>query len=240
MDGHNYRLTGITSAHPSAVVWTVPFVLAVGAMIGAINGIGVVIVGLPAIVMTLAMNGILQAVALVYSSGTPTGVAPTSLQWFMSGRLGGLAPAAWALVIFAVFATLLLSRTTFGRRLYAVGNSQEAARLSGVNVGRVLIGAYAISGLCSAIVGVMLAGFATMASLGMGDPFLLPSIAVVVVGGTLISGGQGHYLGILGGALLQTAISTLFAGATLPPATRDIILGVIVLFAIIALRERRS
>jgi ribose transport system permease protein len=233
-------LTGITSANPSATPWAIPFVLAVGTLVGAVNGVGIVIVGLPAIVMTLAMNGVLQAVALVYSNGTPTGVAPTSLQWFMTGRLGGLAPSAWSLILFAVFATLLLSRTTFGRRLYAVGNSQEAARLSGVGVGRVLIGVYALSGLCSAIVGVMLAGFATMASLGMGDPFLLPSIAVVVVGGTLISGGQGHYLGIFGGALLLTAISTLFAGTTLPPATRDIILGIIVLFAIIALRERKS
>jgi ribose transport system permease protein len=233
-------LTGITSANPTATAWAIPFVLAIGALIGAANGIGIVVLGLPAIVMTLAMNGILQAVALVYSNGTPTGVAPTSLQWFMTGRLVGLAPSAWALVIFAIFATLLLSRTTFGRRLYAVGNSQEAARLSGVGVGRVLIGVYALSGLCSAIVGVMLAGFATMASLGMGDPFLLPSIAVVVVGGTLISGGQGHYLGILGGALLLTAISTLFAGTTLPPATREIILGIIVLVAIIALRESRS
>jgi ribose transport system permease protein len=233
-------LTGLTSAHPAAAAWAIPFVLAVGALVGAVNGIGIVIVGLPAIVMTLAMNGILQAIALVYSSGTPTGVAPTSLQWFMTGQLGGLAPVAWSLVLFAVLATLLLSRTTFGRRLYAVGNSQEAARLSGVGVGRVLIGVYTISGLCSAIVGIMLAGFATMASLGMGDPFLLPSIAVVVVGGTLISGGQGHYLGILGGALLLTAISTLFAGTTLPPATREIILGIIVLSAIIALREHKS
>jgi ribose transport system permease protein len=233
-------LTGITSAHPAATAWAIPLVLAVGVLVGTVNGIGIVILGLPAIVMTLAMNGILQAVALVYSSGTPTGVAPTWLQWFMSGRIGGLAPVAWSLILFVLFATVLLSRTTFGRRLYAVGNSQQAARLSGVGVGRVLIGVYTLSGLCSAIVGVMLAGFATMASLGMGDPFLLPSIAVVVVGGTLISGGQGHYLGILGGALLLTAISTLFAGTTLPPATRDIILGIIVLLAIIALRERRS
>ena len=233
-------LTGITSANPAAIAWAIPFVLAIGALIGAANGIGVVVLGLPAIVMTLAMNGIIQAVALVYSNGTPTGVAPVSLQWFMTGKLVGLAPSAWALIIFAIFATLLLSRTTFGRRLYAVGNSQEAARLSGVGTGRVLIGVYALSGLCSAIVGVMLAGFATMASLGMGDPFLLPSIAVVVVGGTLISGGQGHYLGILGGALLLTAISTLFAGTTLPPATREIILGIIVLVAIIALRESKS
>jgi ribose transport system permease protein len=190
--------------------------------------------------MTLAMNGILQTAALVYSNGTPVGFAPRWLQWFMSGKFWGLAPAAWSLLIFALFATLLLSRSTFGRRVYAVGSSQEAARLSGVRVGLVLILVYALSGLCSAIVGVMLAGFATMASLGMGDPYLLPSIAVVVVGGTLITGGQGHYFGILGGALLLTVITTLFAGTTLPQATRDIILGFIVLVAIVALRERRS
>jgi ribose transport system permease protein len=103
----------------------------------------------------------------------------------------------------------------------------------------VLVAVYALSGLCSAVVGIMLSGFATMASLGMGDPFLLPSIPVVVVGGTLVTGGQGHYLGILGGCVLLTAISTLFAGTTLPQATRDIMLGVIVLIAIITLASAR-
>ena len=72
----------------------------------------------------------------------------------------------------------------------------------------------------------------------MGDPYLLPSIAVVVVGGTLITGGQGRYFRSPGGALLLTVITTLFAGTTLPQATRDIILGFIVLLAIIALRQR--
>jgi len=231
-------LTGITAGSPSAVVWAIPLVLAVGALIGVVNGIGIVFVGLPAIVMTLAMNGILQTAALVYSNATPVGEAPRSLQWFMTGRVGGLAPAAWSLILFVIVATLLLNRTTFGRRLYAVGNSRQAAQLSGVGVGFVLVAVYSLSGLCSAMVGITLSGFATMASLGMGDPFLLPSIAVVVVGGTLVTGGQGHYLGILGGCVLLTAISTLFAGTTLPQATRDIMLGVIVLIAIIALRER--
>jgi ribose transport system permease protein len=231
-------LTGITAASPSTVAWAIPLVLAVGTLIGAVNGIGIALVGLPAIVMTLAMNGILQTASLVYSNATPVGEAPRSLQWFMTGRVGGLAPAAWSLIIFVILATLLLSRTTFGRRLYAVGNSQQAAQLSGIRVGSVLVAVYALSGLCSAVVGIMLSGFATMASLGMGDPFLLPSIAVVVVGGTLVTGGQGHYLGILGGCVLLTAISTLFAGTTLPQATRDIMLGVIVLIAILTLRER--
>jgi ribose transport system permease protein len=233
-------LTGITSHNPELTAWAIPIVLSVGLFTGVINGLGIVVFGLPAFVMTLAMNGILQTAALVYSNATPVGLAPRWLQWFMAGKLLGLAPIAWSLVLFALISILLLSRTTFARRLYAIGNSSEAARLSGVRVGLVLVCVYALSGLCSAIVGVMLAGFATMASLGMGDPYLLPSIAVVVVGGTRITGGQGHYFGILGGAVLLTVITTLFAGTTMPPATRDMILGFIVLIAIIALRERNS
>ncbi len=94
------------------------------------------------------------------------------------------------------------------------------AALSGISVGHTLIGVYMLSGLCSAIVGVMLTGFSGQASLGMGDDYLLPSIAVVVIGGTLITGGRGHYLGMLGGALLLTTLQTLLAGTT-PPSLRD-------------------
>jgi ribose transport system permease protein len=96
-----------------------------------------------------------------------------------------------------------------------------------------------LSGLCSAIVGVMLTGFSGQASLGMGDEYLLPSIAVVVIGGALITGGRGHYLGMLGGVLLLTALQTLLAGTTLPYATRAILFGLVVLGAVMALRDRR-
>ena len=78
------------------------------------------------------------------------------------------------------------------------------------------------------------------AFLGMGDPYLLPSIAVVVVGGALITGGRGHYLGVFGGALLLTALGTLLAGTTVPPAVRDIINGLVVLAAVITLRDKKA
>ena len=134
---------------------------------------------------------------------------------------------------------MLLGRTTFGRRVYAVGNSVRVAYLSGVNVSGTLIDAYVLSGLCSALVGVLLAGFNGQASLGMGDQYLLPSIAVVVVGGTLITGGRGHYLGMLGGVLLLTALQTLLAGSTLPFAVRGIVYGLVLLGAVVMLRDRQ-
>ena len=97
-----------------------------------------------------------------------------------------------------------------------------------------------LSGLCAALAGILLTGFSGQASLGMGDDYLLPSIAAVVVGGGLITGGRGHYLGMLAGVLLLTALQTLLAGSNLPYATRAILYGLVVLGAVIALRERRA
>jgi len=177
---------------------------------------------------------------LIYCNGTPSGFASPAQRWFMTGHLAGLTPVVWFLALFVLFALLLLNRTVFGRRIYAVGNSALVARLSAVGVGGTLIGVYALSGLCGALVGILLSGFSGQASLGMGDDYLLPSIAVVVVGGTLITGGRGHYIGMLGGVLLLTALSTLLAGTTLPSAVRDIIFGLVVLSAVLAMRERNA
>ena len=85
-----------------------------------------------------------------------------------------------------------------------------------------------------------IAGVSSQAFYGMGDPYLLSSIAVVVLGGTLITGGRGHYLGIFGGAILFTALGIMLSGTVLPEAVRNIIYGIVVLGAIIALRERRA
>lgn len=231
---------GLISGSDAATAWAVPFGLLLGTALGALNGAGIVVLGLPPIVMTLAMNGLLQGAALVCSGGTPAGFASPVERWFMTGRLGGVTPVIWFLVPFVAAAVLLLGRTPFGLRLYAVGNSPLVAKLSGVGVGGTLVGAYALSGFCAALVGVLLSGFSGQASLGMGDDYLLPSIAAVVVGGALITGGRGHYLGMLGGALILTALSTLLAGTTLPSAVRNIIFGLVVLGAVLALRERNT
>jgi ribose transport system permease protein len=233
-------VAGFAQGTAASAIWAVPLVLLIGAATGFLNGTGVVIFGLPPIVVTLGMNGILQGVALLYSGGTPSGFAPPSIRWVMTGHLLGVAPVIWLILIFIVLASLLLTRTPFGRRIYAVGNSQRVARLAGVNVGRTIILVYMLSGLCAALVGIMLSGFSGQASLGMGDDYLLPSIAVVVVGGTLITGGRGSYIGMVGGVLLLTALQTLLAGTTTPPAIREILYGAVVLAAVVALRDRVS
>jgi len=233
-------LAGMVQGSDAALIYALPTVLGVAVLIGIANGLGVVWLGLSPIVVTLATNGMLQGAALLYSGGTPAGFSSPMLRWFMTAKFLGITPVNYFLAAFVVFAVLFLSRTSFGRRVYGIGNGLRVAKLSGIATDRTLVGVYVISAVCSGLVGILLTGFSGQASLGMGDDYLLPSIAVVVVGGALITGGRGHYLGMLGGALLLTALQTLLAGSTLPYATRAIIYGIVVLGAVIALRDRRE
>ena len=233
-------LAGVVNGSDVALMYALPLVLLMSLVIGFANGVGIVYLGISPIVMTLAMNGILQGAALLYSQGTPAGFSAPLLRSFMTGRFLGMTPVVPVLVLFIIGAVVLLSRTPFGRRVYGIGNGERAARLSGISVEKTLILVYMLSAFCAGLVGVMLTGFSGQASLGMGDEYLLPSIAVVVVGGALITGGRGHYMGMLGGALLLTALQMLLAGTTLPYATRAILYGLVVLGAVMALRERRG
>ena len=229
---------GLIQGSNAATIWAVPLALAVGALIGFVNGLGIAALGLPPIVVTLAMNGVLQGAALLYSNGTPAGFASPALRWLMTGAVAGITPVVGLVAVFILLGVTLLGRTVFGRWVYAVGNSPRAAFLSGVGVKTTTTGVYVLSGFCAGLVGVLLTGFSGQASLGMGDDFLLPSIAVVIVGGTLITGGRGNYIGMLGGVLLLTALQTLLAGTTLSHSVRDIIYGGVVLVSVLALREK--
>jgi ribose transport system permease protein len=231
--------TSLAEGSDFRTIWVIPVVLAVGASVGLLNGVTIVLFRLPPIVVTLAMNGIIQGAALLYSNGAAAiGIAPLSVRWLMTGKVFGVTPAIFLTVAFVVFSTMLLAQTAFGRRVYAVGNSRRVARLSGVSVGTIVVLVYMLSGACSALVGILFCGFSGQASLDMGQEYLLASITVVVVGGTLITGGRGHYLGMIGGVLLLTALQTLLSGTTLPMAVRGIIFGLVVLIAVVTLRDR--
>lgn len=233
-------LTAYADGSNATAIWAVPLALALGALIGLLNGILVVGFRLSPIITTLATGSILEGVALVFSNGAPNGATPPALIWFVNGRLAGIPPVVWFLLLFVIASTVLLDRSVFGRRLRAVGQNEWIARLSGVRTDAIRVVAYVLSGFCAALVGVLLAGFTAQAYYDMGRPYLLASIAVVVLGGTSINGGRGHYLGILGGALLFTALGSMLASTSLPEAVRNIIYGFVLLGAVLMLRERQS
>ncbi|MGH7153059.1 MAG: ABC transporter permease, partial [Acetobacteraceae bacterium] len=172
--------------------------LGMGALVGLLNGLGIALLGVPAVVMTLAMNGIMEGLTLGLSGGLTCGTcasyAPPIVQAAVHGHVLGI-PAVlylWLVVIVAV--SFVLSRTRFGRSTYAIGNNARASFLAGLDVTATTVALYALSGVFAALTGIMLVGFGGQASLGMGDPYLFQSIAAVVIGGVYILGGRGLFM----------------------------------------------
>jgi ribose transport system permease protein len=127
-----------------------------------------------------------------------------------------------------VAAMFLLARTTFGRAVYAIGNRERAAYLSGARTRAVVMLAFALAGGLSAFGGVLLAGYASKAAQAMGDPYLLPAIAAVVLGGTSILGGRGSYLGTVAGVILITLLQSILSVMQIEEYGRHILYGVVI------------
>jgi ribose transport system permease protein len=190
--------------------------------------------------MTIATNGIVFGVLLVLTGGTPPGSTPGILVDVMHRTAASIPIVVFILAGFAILVSLLMSQTTFGKRVYAIGNSVQVARLSGVRIPSVTTAVYAVSGITASFTGVLLTGYAGASYLTMGDRYLLVSIAAVVVGGASIIGGRGHYLGTLGGALFLTLLASVLQSFTSAESVRQIVFGCIILVAVIAVRERRE
>ena len=135
--------------------------------------------------------------------------------------------------------TAVLLGTSFGRYVYAIGNSRDVAYLSGVPSRLVIASVYVVASLSYGVAGVMLSGWNQQASFQMGNPFLFPSIAAVVLGGTSILGGRGSYLGTVGGAALFAGIGTILAATTFPESVRDVVIGVVMLLAVVVIQRER-
>jgi ribose transport system permease protein len=220
--------------------------LGMGIMVGAANGIGVAWLGVPAVVMTLAMNGIMEGLTLGLSGGFTCGscssYAPPIIHGLAHADLLGIPDALWLWLVVIVVVSAILGLTRFGRATYALGNNSRAAFLAGVGggVGRLTVGLYAASGFFAALAGVMLVGFGGQASLGMGDPYLFTSIAAVVIGGVNILGGRGSYLGVAAGAVSLTVLVSVLLALNMPDYVRSIAYGVVILVLLLAYGRDRE
>ncbi len=204
--------------------------LLAGAAIGLVNGLGVTALGIPPLVMTLGMAGVVQGIILVVTQGQLLGGAAPSMAVFISRPLiWGIPGVVIIWIVFGALMWLLLERTTYGKQLFAVGVNRVTSRLSGVQVPVVVVATYTLSGMLAALGGFMVLGFTGSVFLNLGDPYLFPSIAAVVVGGTIMAGGAGSYFGTMSGALVLTLITSLLTALQLPEAFRLIVLGVILL-----------
>lgn len=209
----------------------IPFAVACGLGIGVVNGIGVAYLRVPSMIFTLATNAIAQGLMVVHTSGfAPQDHATPAMHAIAVDRsILGIPNAVWVWAAIGAATVVLLRRTSFGRRVYAIGNSERAVFLSRGNVTRVVITCFALSGACSAFAGVLLAGYSTRAYQAMGDPYLLPAIAAVVLGGTSILGGRGTYLGTVAGVVLVTLLQSILSIVQMPEAGRQVIYGAVII-----------
>jgi ribose transport system permease protein len=218
----------------SDVGWLAATLIALmpAAVVGLVNGIGVGIFRVHPLIMTISMGLVVSGAVNVYSRANITGGTrvPPEITWLGGQSLIGFLPNS--LLLFVPLAALILfglRRFGYGRLLYAVGDNEMAARLAGVRVRSVLVILYLISAILAGVAGLLYAGVIGSATGRLVDPYLLPSVAAVVIGGTSIFGGRGGYAGTIVGALILTVLTTLLNVLGLPEASRQILFGAIIL-----------
>lgn len=224
----------------SLVLPVLLFVLACGAAIGLINGLGIAYLKIPPFVMTLGMAGVVIGTLLVVTRGLYDGkVAPIMTNIIARDLVWGIPGMLFLWIIFGVLMTILLDRTRFGKQLFAIGVNRLTARLSGVRVDRMVVATYTIAGALAAFSGFILVGFTQNAGLLVGNQYLFPSIAAVAIGGTMLSGGKGSYFGTMAGAIVIQLITSLLTTMQLPEAIQQIVYGsILIVLLIIYGREK--
>lgn len=228
---------GFASPSPWSLAWVVVAVLCVAACVGAVNGIGVAVLGIPPFLMTLAVGIIVYSAALGITGGTPSGRGSPFLEALFSDRIFNIPLVLYLLLGFIAFCVTLQSFTPFGRKLYALGTNPLAARVAGLPVKKLTIAAFAISASSAALAGILLVGYGGGATLNMGQSYLLAPIAAVLMGGTAIQGGRGQYLGVLAASLLLTTFDTIISSVQIPQGGRTIVYGLLILIAVGSLHE---
>jgi ribose transport system permease protein len=232
----------ITLAIGDSGIFSIALLLAVTSAIGAVNGAAISILRFHPMIMTLASATILTGVMLLISGGSAVAVHSPVVIWLAQDHIAGVSVSilVWAAVALAI--SFLLRRTVIGLWMYAIGASPRASELSGVDERLVLIVVYAISGCTAGLTGVLLSGVTMQGYIGIGDPYLLMSVAAVVVGGTSILGGAGGYVGTAAGSILLTTVTSIITVIDVSAGWRSVLLGLLVLglLALYAREARRS
>lgn len=212
--GSTVALAGVMAAHfahPDSYPLVVPVVLAVviGTAVGIINGLGVAYGNIPPFIITLATMTAVRGTALIASGGSPVYGLSDSFKNISSGTIGNTIIPVLAVYFICVLCLsgFILTKTVFGRRIYAIGGNESAAAVSGINVKRMRLIIYSISGALAGFAGLLLASRTYQGSPTAGQSYELDAIAAVIIGGISMSGGSGKWYGTLIGALLLAVLA---------------------------------
>jgi ribose/xylose/arabinose/galactoside ABC-type transport system permease subunit len=232
----NIVSTSVMLGENGNILPAVAVCLALGIVVGAVNGALVAYLRVAPLIATLAMNSMLFGAALVYTGGAPHGSIAGGFKWPGQGSLFGLPASTLCWLAVGLAVAFALRRTTFGRWIYAVGANPQAARLMGVPVAATLIGAYVASSVLAVCGGLLITSYIGNPSLGIGDQFLLTSVASVVVGGTTLTGGVGSVVATIGGALFMTELVSFTNIARVATGTQYIVQGALIALSVVVYR----
>lgn len=230
----------ITNKLKIGVLPAVLIILVMSALVGVINGWLVARRKVPPFVATLFVGVVITGARLVYTQATPSGVLPEMIRVIGRDSTGPLPNAAIVFLGLALVADLVLSRTTFGRRLYAIGGNAKAAWMSGVSVNQARMVTYVISSLLAGLGGLVLAGYVGYADQWIGRGYDLDSIAAVVIGGTSLAGGRGSIRGTVAGVLLVTILLNLVLLLNLNVQWQLVVKGLVIILAVALYSIRRK
>ncbi|SLN26768.1 Ribose transport system permease protein RbsC [Roseisalinus antarcticus] len=233
----NIVATSLMLGQPENIPLAVAVCLVLALLVGLLNGVLVVVVGITPLVATLGVNSILFGAALVYTGGAPRGEAAAAFELLGTGKLLGIPAPTLIWIALAALLFVLTRLTVFGRWLYATGANPVAAKLMGVPVERVTVGAYGLSALMAAFGGLLLTAYIGSPSLGIGNQFLLTSVAAVVVGGAALTGGIGGVLATVGGAIFITELNSFTNIVRVSTGTQFVLQGAIIVLSVIAYRR---
>jgi ribose/xylose/arabinose/galactoside ABC-type transport system permease subunit len=210
--GSVLAVAGITAAifaHPDSYPLMVPLAAGIGTglLLGAFNGLVITKSKVPPFIVTLGTMTIARGLALILSNGRPISNLSDSFNFLGGGTLGGIPFPIIILVVTFLLCAVLLSKTTWGRYMYAVGGNELAAKASGINVNKVKMLVYTLCGGLAGLAGILLTSRITTGQPNAGMGFELDAIAAAIIGGTSTSGGTGTIVGTLLGALLIGVIS---------------------------------
>jgi ribose transport system permease protein len=207
--------------------------LASGGGIGIANYLLIWLLRIPPIIATLSASFIIQSMGISYGRGLQI-KPPPAFADFTTAQVAGIPVLAIGTVIFTIGAGVLLHRTIYGRSVLAIGQNPRAAWLAGIRVERIRCATYVLSGALGGICGALLAGYFRGSSLEIGDEYLLTSIALVVIGGTSVSGGRANVVGLWGAGLFLILLLTMLNTFGVSAGIRFVVTGLVIIGVIIA------
>ncbi len=212
---------------------------AIGFLLGIVNGLGISYIGIPPLIMTLAMASVIEGLSLIITKGFPTGTAPSFLELIGNGRVLNIPYIIIVWIMIIIVTMVVLKCTKWGNLLFGVGANGLTAELSGVNVKLFRMIVYGISGAVSAFAGLLMLSYTGTPYLNLGAPYLMASVAAVAIGGISLAGGSGSYIGTVLGCIVLTTLNSILVALQSTEAIRQIAYGSLLFVLVIVYTGRK-